>query len=54
MKAEIQKDGTLRITAESATEAYALNMIAKFDKNDNPEAPSYIVIDCGIILAKEE
>lgn len=48
MKAEIKKNGTLLITAETVVEAFALNQIACFDDSDK-FCPSFVVLDCSIL-----
>jgi len=52
MKAEIKKDGTLVITAQTVVEAFALNQIAVFDDSDK-FCPSFVVLDCSILNEDE-
>jgi len=56
MKVELTKDCGIKITAETITEAWALNMV--YPAGANPcgccgTVPYKLVVDCAILLPKE-
>lgn len=53
MKAELTKDGFIKVTAETIIEAWALNGAWPINLEDRKKNEDRLLIDCSILLDKE-